>query len=73
MKVIKNGRGTRKCKKCGVIFVVYIHANKYAHICGECRKAMNHEKHIKMRAAWGLNHNAGKLVTHDIKKVQKRI
>jgi hypothetical protein len=34
---------------------------------------MNKDKYLKMRAAWGLNQKARKLVTHDIKEVQKPI
>jgi len=70
MKFIKNGRGTRKCKTCGKIFDVYMHGSQYAHICMDCRNKLNQWRNMKMLAG---KEQRRKLVSHDIKEVQKPI
>jgi hypothetical protein len=70
MKLIRNGRGTRKCKICGEIFEVYVFRKNYAHICRDCRKKLEHRKCLKMMAG---KEQRRKLVSHDIKEVQKPI
>jgi hypothetical protein len=67
MKLIKNGKGTRKCKKCGIIFVVYMTGNHYSHICCECRMKLNKSKCAMMIDA------RQKMLTHDTRSVKNRI